>query len=91
MEGEDGGPAGGSCAVQGHVQNAMRGLDAVLLNATQAEGDANVWESFNNYNGCLFSILFYIYYGVTCLFLSFIVLILSFLSLLSCVFKVLYV
>lgn len=31
MEGEDGRPSGGSCAVEGHVQNTMRGLNAVLL------------------------------------------------------------
>lgn len=31
MEGEDSGPAGGSRAVEGHVQNAVRGLNAVLL------------------------------------------------------------
>lgn len=31
MEGEDGRPAGGSCAVESHVQDAMWGLDTVLL------------------------------------------------------------
>lgn len=31
MEGEDSRPAGGPCAVEGHVQNAVRGLNAVLL------------------------------------------------------------
>lgn len=72
VEGEDGGPAGGPCAVQGHVQDAVWGLNAVLLNATQAEGDADVCESFNCYYGRLFSILFYIYYSIICLFLSFI-------------------
>lgn len=72
VEGEDGGPTGGPCAVQGHVQDAVWGLNAVLLNATQAEGDADVCESFNCYYGRLFSILFYIYYSIICLFLSFI-------------------
>lgn len=31
MEGEDGRPAGGSCAVESHVQDTMWGLDTVLL------------------------------------------------------------
>lgn len=31
MEGEDGRPAGGSCAMQGHVQDTMWGLNTVLL------------------------------------------------------------
>lgn len=31
MEGEDGRPAGGSCAMQGHVQDSMWGLNTMLL------------------------------------------------------------
>lgn len=38
MEGEDGGPAGGSCAVEGHVQDTMRGLDTVLLRGGRGGG-----------------------------------------------------
>ncbi len=39
MEGEDGRPAGGSCAVEGHVQDTMWGLDTVLLE--RGEGPTN--------------------------------------------------
>lgn len=35
VEGEDGRPAGGSCAVQGHMQDAMRGLNIVLLDGEE--------------------------------------------------------
>lgn len=38
MEGEDGRPAGGPCAVEGHVQDAMWGVDAVLLERENARG-----------------------------------------------------
>lgn len=31
VEGEDGRPAGGPCAMEGHVEDAVRGLNTVLL------------------------------------------------------------
>lgn len=31
MDGEDCRPAGGSCAMEGHMQNTMRGINTVLL------------------------------------------------------------
>lgn len=38
MEGEDSRPAGGPCAVEGHVQDAMWGVDAVLLERENSRG-----------------------------------------------------
>lgn len=44
VEGEDGRPAGGSCAVQGHVENTVRGLDTVLLEtARRKHAFLKVW------------------------------------------------
>lgn len=42
VEGEDSGPAGGSRAVEGHVQNAVRGLNAVLLQGGEKTSDLDV-------------------------------------------------
>lgn len=38
MEGEDRRPAGGSCAVEGHMQDAMWGLNTVLLEREEVPG-----------------------------------------------------
>lgn len=40
VEGEDGRPAGGSRAMEGHVQDTVRGLDAVLLQRDHTRQDS---------------------------------------------------